>query len=137
MRPDPQRVIFRIINLALSRRAIDCGEGEVDIASLASFGGVGEGRIRNILSSSDSELEKIGQSITARSAAAWLKGRKKYFVSIWQMPDEVAPTAPSPDFVDEVIFLPQAADGSYFHPGLIRAGSCRQARPSFSSMRPA
>lgn len=51
--PEPQGVIARIINFALSRHAIDTGEGEVDLQSLALFGFVTEGRIRNILSSGD------------------------------------------------------------------------------------
>lgn len=52
----------------------------------------------------------------------WLKGRKEFFASIWQQPDAVAPEAPSPDFADEVVFVPVAADGSHFHPGLGRGG---------------
>lgn len=120
--PNPQGVIARIINLALSRHAIDTGKGEVDLQSLALLGGVTEGRIRNILSSGDGGLEKVGQRVTAVSAAAWLKGRKEFFASIWQQPDEAAPEAPSPDFSDEVVFVPVAADGSYFHPGLARGG---------------
>lgn len=120
--PEPQGVIARIINLALSRHAIDSGEGEVDLRSLAVFGGVTEGRIRNILSSGEGGLEKVGQRVTAVSAAAWLKGRKEFFASIWQQPDEAVPEAASPDFADEVVFVPVAADGSHFHPGLARGG---------------
>lgn len=120
--PEPQGVIARIINLALSRHAIDSGAGEVDLQSLALFGGVTEGRIRNILSSGEGGLEKVGQRVTAVSAAAWLKGRKEFFASIWQQPDEAVPEAPSPDFSDEVVFVPVAADGSHFHPGLARGG---------------
>ena len=120
--PERQGVIARIVNLALSRNAIDAGVGEVDLQSLAVFGGVTEGRIRNILSSGDGGLEKSGQRVTAASAAAWLKGRKEFFASIWQQPDEAAPEAPSPDFSDEVVFVPVAADGSHFHPGLARGG---------------
>ncbi|PTV93648.1 hypothetical protein C8J27_11313 [Rhodobacter aestuarii] len=120
--PEPQGVIARIINLALSRRAIDTGVGEVDLQSLALFGGVTEGRIRNILSSNDGGLEKVGSRVTATSAAAWLKGRKEFFASIWPQPDETPPEAPSPDFADDVVFVPVAADGSHFHPGLARGG---------------
>ncbi|MCA1336872.1 hypothetical protein [Pseudooceanicola marinus] len=122
----------RVVNLALSRHALDTGFsyddtgeetlGVVDIGSLAIFGGVTEGRIRNILSSGDGGLEKVGQRVTAVSAATWLKGRKEFFASIWQLPDEVAPEAPSPDFAEEVVFVPVAADGSHFHPGLARGG---------------
>lgn len=125
VQPDQGSVIARIVNLALSRHAMDCAEGEVDLQSLALFGGVTEGRIRNILSSTDSDLEKIGQRVTAASAAAWLKGRKEFFASIWQQPDEATPEAPTLDFSDEVLFVPVAADGSYFHPGLCRDGKFR------------
>lgn len=119
---DSQGVIARIVNLALSRHAIDTGEGEVDLQSLALFGGVTEGRIRNILSNGDGGLEKIGQRVTATSAATWLKGRKEFFTSIWQQQDETVPEAPSLDFSDDVLFVPVAADGSYFHAGLARGG---------------
>lgn len=124
--------IARIVNLALSRHALDVDwsyddngaevPGLVDIGSLAIFGGVTEGRIRNILSSGDGRLEKVNQFVTATSAAAWLKGRKEFFASIWQQPDEVLPDAPSSDFSDNVVFVPVAADGSFFHPGLARGG---------------
>lgn len=120
--PNPQGVIHLVSQLALSRYAIDRGEGDVDLPSLALFGGVTEGRIRNILSSNDSGLEKVGQRVTAASAAAWLRGRKEFFASIWQQPDEVVPEAASTDFADDVIFVPVAADGSLFNPGLARGG---------------
>ena len=120
--PDQAGVIARIVNLGLSRHAMDTAEGHVDLHSLALFGGVSEGRIRNILSSNDSGLEKVGQRVTAVSAAVWLRGRKEFFASIWQQPDEIAPEVSSPDFSDEVVFVPVAADGSTFHPGLARGG---------------
>jgi len=123
--PERQGVIARIINLALARHAMDSGEGDVDLQSLALFGGVTEGRIRNILSGSEGGLEKVGQRVTAVSAAAWLNGRKEYFASIWQQADEAPPETPSPDFSDDVVFVPVAADGSYFHPGLVRSGKFR------------
>lgn len=74
------------------------------------------------MSSNDSELEKVGQRVTAVSAAAWLRGRKAFFASIWQQPDEITPEVSSPDFSDKVVFVPVAADGSIFHPGLARGG---------------
>jgi len=72
--PEPQGVIARIINLAPSRHAIDTVLGDVGLQSLALFGGVTEGRIRNTLSSGDGGLEKVGQSVTTVSVAAGLKG---------------------------------------------------------------
>lgn len=122
VKPEPHSILSSIANIALSRYAMDIGEGEVDLQSLALLGGVTEGRIRNILSSSDGGLEKVGPRVTATSAAGWLKGRKEFFASIWQQPDTKSPEAPNPDFSDEVIFVPVAADGSLFHPGLLRNG---------------
>lgn len=120
--PVPGGVIDRIANLALARRAIDTREGEVDLLSLALLGGVTEGRVRNILSGSDSPLVRSPKGVTAASAADWLKGRKEYFASIWQKPDEVTPELPSADFTGEVIFVPVAGDGSTFCPELQRNG---------------
>ncbi|EIE52915.1 hypothetical protein C357_01263 [Citreicella sp. 357] len=120
--PAPSSVIDRITNLALSRRAIDTGKGEVDLLSLSLLGGVTEGRVRNILSGSDSPLERSARGVTAASAADWLKGRKEYFASIWQKPDEVTPEPPSADFTGEVIFVPVAGDGSTFGRELRRNG---------------
>lgn len=120
--PVPGGVIDRITNLALARRAIDAREGEVDLLSLALLGGVTEGRVRNILSGSDSPLERSPKGVTAASASDWLKGRKEYFASIWQKPDEVTPEPPSADFTGEVIFVPVAGDGSTFGPELQRNG---------------
>lgn len=130
--PKADGEISRVVNLALSRHAMDSGFGYdeqgvethpvVDVRSLAIFGGVTEGRIRNILSSGDGGLEKVGQCVTASSAATWLKRRKEFFASIWQQPDEASPEARSPDFSDDVVFVPVAADGSFFHPGLDRGG---------------
>lgn len=120
--PTPQGAIQFISQLALSRYAIDCGEGEVDLQSLALFGGVTEGRIRNILSSGDGGLEKVGQRVTAASAATWLKGRKEFFSSIWQQREEFITEAASTDFADDVVFIPVAADETFFHPGLARSG---------------
>lgn len=122
VQPAPQGAIARIIDLVLSRNAIDSGQGDVDLPSLALFGGVSEGRIRNMLSGGEGGLERVGQRVSASSAAAWLKGRKDFFASIWQQPDAVPPTPADPDFSDEVLFVPVASDGTHFHPGLARSG---------------
>ncbi|MCV2893725.1 hypothetical protein [Lentibacter sp. XHP0401] len=66
--------------------------------------------------------ERNGQCITATSAAEWLKGRKDYFSSIWQQPDEELPAPLALDFEGDVTFVPVASDGSYFNPDLVRNG---------------
>jgi hypothetical protein len=124
--------VERVVSLALSRHAMEFqisysetgaeAPAVVDLHSLAIFGGLCEGRIRNLLSSGDGGLEKAGKHVTATSAAAWLKGRKEFFSSIWKQPDTSVPPPSSPDFSGEVVFVPVAADGSLFHPGLVRGG---------------
>ncbi|MCG7521038.1 hypothetical protein [Ruegeria sp. Ofav3-42] len=133
LKSDRYDAIRTIVDLALSRHALehefyfDGDENkttaEVDVRSLSIFGGVTEGRIRNILSDGSGGLVRIGHKITATSAKAWLKGRKEFFASIWDQPEGDLPAPPNPDFSGEVIFVPVAADGSTFHPGLARNGS--------------
>lgn len=120
--------LLRIADLACSRLAIDFGEGEVDLRSLAVLGGVSEGRVRNLLSEADGPLERGPDGgIKALSAASWLQKKKGYLASVWQEeePDfeEAAKTA---DIVPEkMIFVPVARDGSTFTPDLQRNGSYR------------
>lgn len=121
-------VLLRIADLASSRLAIDFGEGEVDLRSLAVLGGVSEGRVRNLLSESDSPLERGPDGgVRALSAASWLQKKKGYLASVWQEEelssqegDRNASVAP-----DRMIFVPVARDGSMFTPDLQRNGSYR------------
>lgn len=55
---DGDNALLRIADLACSRLAIDFGEGEVDLRSLAVLGGVSEGRVRNLLSETGGPLER-------------------------------------------------------------------------------
>ncbi len=128
--------ISLLIDLALSRHAMDTGlslasitdedldeEGKVSIPALAVFGGVSEGRIRNLLTSGESCLvRKSGQAVTASSAKEWLAGRKEFFPSIWDAPEGEKPEPQDMDFSGEVLFVPVASDGSTFHPRLARNG---------------
>ncbi|WP_216599195.1 hypothetical protein [Ruegeria sp. HKCCD7318] len=79
-------------------------------------------RVPTSLSSGESCLVKAEQGVTASSAVQWLKGRKEYYPSIWEKPDNVTPILPSIDFEDEVVFVPVATDNAYFHPRLARGG---------------
>ena len=128
--------ISLIIDLALSRHAMDTGlslasitdedlneEGEVSVPALAVFGGVSEGRIRNVLSSGESCLvRKSGQAVTASSAKKWLAGRKEFYQSIWDLPEGEKPEPKARNFSGEVLFVPVASDGSTFNPELERKG---------------
>lgn len=123
-----QTVFTRIATLAASRHAIDTGTGEVDPHSMSVLGGISEGRVRNLLSGSDSALERgPNGGVVAMSAAAWLQKKKGFLYSIWQQEEagtettEEGPALP----VDRMIFVPVARDGSMFTPDLQRNGAYR------------
>ena len=120
--------LLRIANLARSRHAIDMGRGDVDIQSMAVLGGITEGRVRNLLSGTDSSLERSPNGgIVAMSAHAWLQKKKGYLASIWQEEElseeepEVGPAIPA----SGMIFVPVARDGSMFTPDLKRNSTYR------------
>ncbi len=120
--------LLRIANLACSRMAIDMGEGEVDLRSMAVLGGISEGRVRNLLSDSDSLLERGPEGgIKALSATSWLQKKKGFLASIWQEEEghpEQEERAVS-IALDRMIFVPVARDGSMFTPDLQRNGGYR------------
>lgn len=120
--------LVRIADLACSRLAIDFGEGEVDLRSMAVLGGITEGRVRNLLSDANSKLERgAGGGINAMSAAAWLQKKKGFLTSIWHEVDTIAEPQDEGAAVtpDRVIFVPVARDGSMFTPDLLRNGVYR------------
>ncbi|MEE2878750.1 MAG: hypothetical protein VX593_07075 [Pseudomonadota bacterium] len=123
----PSNAILRIAAIASSRQAMDHGEGEVDLSSLAIFGDVTEGRLRNLLSDAASALKRgPNGGVSASSALAWLQKRKSFYNSIWQYEEpedeeESSEQTLSPIHPDKLIFVPMARDGSTFHPGLKRS----------------
>ncbi|MFC2970189.1 hypothetical protein [Acidimangrovimonas pyrenivorans] len=122
---DGNNAILRIANMASSRHALDTGTGEVDIRSMATLGGVSEGRVRNLLAGSEPTLERGPHGgVSAMSALAWLQKRQDFLASIW-MEQEGSDIAETTRHIDpeRMIFVPVARDGSTFHPGLRRGGS--------------
>lgn len=120
--------LVRIANLARSRFAIDFGEGEVDLQSMAVLGGITEGRVRNLLSDAGSLLERGTQGgIKAMSAAAWLQKKKGFLASIWHEMEATEESEPDGNVVapESMIFVPVARDGSMFAPDLLRNGVYR------------
>ncbi|MGR3605144.1 hypothetical protein [Sulfitobacter sp.] len=125
---DGDNALLRIADLACSRLAIDSGEGEVDLRSLAVLGGVSEGRVRNLLLETDGPLERDPDNgIKALSAAFWLQKKKGYLASVWQEEEpDFQETGKTADLVPEkMIFVPVARDGSMFTPDLQLNGSYR------------
>ena len=118
----------RISALARSRLAIDTGRGEVDIPSMAILGGITEGRVRNLMSGTESVLERGPDGgIVAMSAEAWLSKKKGFLASIWREEEAASASlkAGPAVAVDRMIFVPVARDGSMFTPDLIRNGAYR------------
>ncbi|MBV7410861.1 hypothetical protein [Maritimibacter sp. DP1N21-5] len=116
--------IIRIANLAASRYALDTVRGEVDTLSMAILGRVSEGRVRNLMSGADAQLERgPNGGVMAVSALAWLMKRKEFLRSIWadEDKDETEETNLPVD-LEKIIFVPVARDGSMFGPDLKRGG---------------
>ncbi|MCV3765144.1 hypothetical protein [Rhizobium sp. TRM95796] len=114
--------LTKIVRLAANRMALDDG-GLVEPAALAEFGGVSEGRIRNMMSGNDRKLGNEGGRIPAADALAWLKDRAEFFDSIWESVDEPEQPSQPIDAASTVLFIPVGRDGTPFHPGLIRGGN--------------
>lgn len=125
---DGDNALVRIADLARSRLAIDFGEGEVDLRSMAVLGGITEGRVRNLLSDANSLLERgANGGIKAMSAAAWLQKKKGFLASIWHEADKTAEPQDEGEAValERMFFVPVARDGSMFTPDLLRNGVYR------------
>lgn len=114
--------LSRLVSVAANRWALDNGEA-VEPAALAYFGGVSEGRIRNLMSGENRTFSSKNGKIPAQDALKWLDGRPEFWNSIWREQSLLfyshAPDAP----VVEAGFVPVARDGSMFHPNLKRASS--------------
>jgi hypothetical protein len=85
----------------------------VEPLALAVLGGISEGRIRNLMSGAAAEIRSIAGKIPASDASRWLQGRAAFWPSVWQDDEQ------EENGMDK-IKVPQAADGTVFHPGLRR-----------------
>jgi len=106
-------VPVRIIALAAGRQMLDQGDGLLDPKAIGLLGNLSEGRVRNLMSGQDPQLVSMQGRVPATDALRWLSGRSGFWPSIWQ---EEQRTIVMP----ERLRVPQAADGSLFHPGLRR-----------------
>jgi len=112
-----------VVMLAENRWALD-NHGAVEPAALAAFGGVAESRVRNLMAGAARQFNKDAEGkIPAHEALAWLSGREEFWNSIWR--DQAMPLYSDPDRppLAAPVFVPVAADGSIFHPGLERNGA--------------
>jgi hypothetical protein len=119
----PNNELSRLVSIASNRWALDNGE-PVEPSALAHFGGISEGRIRNLMSGENRVFTAKDGKVPAADALKWLSGRPTFWNSIWReqsLPlythDE--PTSP----LEQAAFVPVARDGSMFHPALRRGSS--------------
>lgn len=112
----------RLALLARNRWALDTGRA-VEPAALAVFGGVSEGRMRNMMSGAKRTFTPEDGRIPAAAALEWLAGRAEFWTSIWRdqhLPDQFERNSLP---LDRPVFVPVARDESVFHPGLRRNGA--------------
>jgi hypothetical protein len=117
---DPQLELLAL--LTRNRWALDTGR-PVEPAALAMFGGVSEGRMRNMMSGAKRVFTPENGRIPASDALAWLAGRAEFWTSIWR--DQPLPRHFDKDRppLERPVFVPVARDGGMFHPGLRRNGA--------------
>ena len=114
---DRESELSRLIRLARNRWALDNNE-LVEPAALAAFGGVSEGRIRNLMS--DGTFKSEDGRIPAHQALGWLTQRKEFWNSVWREQSVSRFGHRERPPLDEPVFVPVARDGSFFHPLLKR-----------------
>jgi hypothetical protein len=114
--------LSRLVRIASNRWALD-NNGPIDPVALAHFGGVSEGRIRNMMSGANRTFTSAEGRIPANEALKWLNGRPEFWTSIWreQSLPQYDDNRSTP--VKQAVFVPVARDGSTFHPGLRRASA--------------
>ena len=91
--------------------------------ALAILGGVSQGRMRNMLSGKTAVFHSENGMVPAHEALGWLQKKDTFFPSIWR--DERIDWSPgdaSEPELEDPLFVPEARDGSVFHPGLTRRG---------------
>ncbi|KQT50582.1 hypothetical protein ASG52_07170 [Methylobacterium sp. Leaf456] len=111
----------RTLRMARGRFALDTG-GLVEPWALAEFGGVSERRIRNLMAGSERVFDPKDGAVPSSQALDWLKQRKQFRQSTWrdQNTFEDLASVDRNETVEEMLFVPVAADGSTFHPGVGR-----------------
>ena len=112
----------RLVKIARNRWALDNDEA-IEPLALAHFGGVSEGRIRNMMSGANRTFTSDDGRIPAQEAHKWLAGRPEFWNSIWreQSLPQYDDNRSAP--LQQAMFIPVARDGSTFHPGLRRGSA--------------
>ncbi|SNB74170.1 hypothetical protein SAMN06265338_1061 [Rhodoblastus acidophilus] len=116
---EPNNDLQKLVQIASNRWALDNGR-PVEPVALAIFGGVSEGRMRNMTSGQNKTFSLVDGRIPAQEALAWLSTRDEFWNSIWREDAQPQYGMSREAPIKEAIFLPVARDGSVFHPGLYR-----------------
>ena len=114
--------LVNLVLLAGNRWALDNGE-PIEPTALARFGGISEGRIRNMCSGADRTFSTKDGKIPAEEALKWLAGRPQFWNSIWREQRLTEYSHESNLPIQKAAFIPVARDGSTFHPGLRRGAA--------------
>lgn len=109
----------RTVLLARNRWALD-HDRPVEPEALAIFGGVKMSRMRNMLAGKDPELRRENGLVPAHEAFGWLAGRGSFYPSIWRTARPTNNGELHTSSYSAPLFVPEARDGSLFHPGLER-----------------
>ena len=114
--------LTRLVTIARNRWALDNGE-PIEPIALAHFGGVSEGRIRNMMSGANKTFPSDDGRVPAQDAFKWLKARPEFWNSIWRE-QSLPQYAHEPNVpLHQAVFVPVARDGSTFHPDLRRGSA--------------
>lgn len=105
--------------MARNRWALD-QDRPVEPEALAIFGGVKMSRMRNMLAGQNPELRREGGLVPAHEAHDWLADRDSFYPSIWRTARPIHNAETNPLSYSTPLFVPEARDGSIFHPGLER-----------------
>jgi hypothetical protein len=105
--------------LARNRWALD-HDRPVEPEALAVFGGVKMSRMRNMLAGKEPELRRENGLVPAHEAHGWLASRDSFYPSIWRTARQRYSGEIHTLFYPDPLFVPEARDGSVFHPGLER-----------------
>ncbi len=105
--------------LARNRWALD-HDRPIEPEALSIFGGVKMSRMRNMLAGKDPELRRENGLVPAHEAQGWLAGRDSFYPSIWRTARPTYSGESHPLSYAAPLFVPEARDGSFFHPGLER-----------------
>jgi hypothetical protein len=108
-----------VVMLARNRWALDHND-PVEPQAIAIFGGLSEGRIKNMMSGKDRQFQNIGGKVPAKEVLNWLSKRDSFYDSIWKEQNPFYQKSSDYDKLIKPIFVPVARDGSVFHPGLLQ-----------------